>query len=74
MSGWGAAQLCADFISPIPHRQEKGHEMSSKDEKTLARPALVTLRNDERVNLAITERAPSRAAGGSDGGLMPAAW
>lgn len=37
-------------------------------------PALVTLRNDERLNLAITEKAPFRAAGGSDGELMPAAW
>ncbi|MGS0560937.1 hypothetical protein [Microbacterium aurugineum] len=48
--------------------------MSSKDEKNLAQPALVTLRNDERVNIAITEKAPFRAAGGSDGELMPAAW
>jgi|SRR5690625_4185069 len=37
-------------------------------------PALVTLRNDERLNLAITEKATFRAAGGLDGGLMPAAW
>lgn len=37
-------------------------------------PALVTLRNDERLNLAITEKATFRAAGGADGGLMPAAW
>lgn len=37
-------------------------------------PALVTLRNDERLNLAITEKAPFRAAGGADGSLMPAAW
>ncbi|MBF0671632.1 MAG: DUF1801 domain-containing protein [Salinibacterium sp.] len=37
-------------------------------------PALVTLRNDERLNLALTEKVPFRAAGGTDGGLMPAAW
>lgn len=37
-------------------------------------PALITLRNDERLNLAITEKAPFRAAGGADGQLMPAAW
>ncbi|WP_207950364.1 DUF1801 domain-containing protein [Nocardioides ochotonae] len=37
-------------------------------------PALLTLRNDERLNLAITEKAAFRAAGGADGELMPAAW
>lgn len=37
-------------------------------------PALVTLRNDERLNLSITEKATFRPAGGADGGLMPAAW
>jgi hypothetical protein len=37
-------------------------------------PALVTLRNDERLNLAITEKAGFRPAGGVDGALMPAAW
>ena len=37
-------------------------------------PALITLRNDERLNLAITEKAAFRAAGGEDGELMPAAW
>lgn len=37
-------------------------------------PALVTLRNDERVNLALTEKVALRPAGGSDGALMPAAW
>lgn len=37
-------------------------------------PALVTLRNDERVNLALTEKVPFRPAGGSEGNLMPAAW
>ena len=37
-------------------------------------PALVTLRNDDRLNLALTEKATFRAAGGSDGELMPAAW
>ncbi|MCD4535476.1 DUF1801 domain-containing protein [Nocardioides sp. cx-169] len=42
--------------------------------KSASTPALVTLRNDERVNLAITEKAAFRAAGGVDGGLMPAAW
>lgn len=42
--------------------------------KSASTPALVTLRMDERLNLAITEKAPFRAAGGKDGGLMPAAW
>ncbi len=37
-------------------------------------PALVTLRNDERLNLAITEKADFQPAGGADGALMPAAW
>lgn len=37
-------------------------------------PALVTLRNDERLNLALTEKVPFRSAGGVDGALMPAAW
>lgn len=37
-------------------------------------PALVTLRNDERLNIAITEKADFRPAGGVDGALMPAAW
>ena len=37
-------------------------------------PALVTLRNDERVNLALTEKVVFRPAGGSEGTLMPAAW
>lgn len=37
-------------------------------------PALVTLRNDERLNLAITEKVDFRPAGGVDGALMPAAW
>lgn len=42
--------------------------------KSASTPALVTLRNDERMNLAITEKAPFRAAGGLEGELMPAAW
>lgn len=37
-------------------------------------PALVTLRNGERLNLAITEKVDFRPAGGVDGALMPAAW
>ncbi|WP_084039377.1 DUF1801 domain-containing protein [Demequina sp. NBRC 110053] len=37
-------------------------------------PALVTLRNDERVNLALTEKVALQPAGGADGSLMPAAW
>ncbi len=37
-------------------------------------PALVTLRNDERVNLALTEKVTFRPAGGPDGALMPGAW
>lgn len=42
--------------------------------KSASTPALVTLRNDDRLNLAITEKAAFRAAGGADGQLMPAAW
>ncbi len=42
--------------------------------KSASTPALVTLRNDERLNLAITEKATFQAAGGVDGELMPAAW
>jgi len=42
--------------------------------RSASTPALVTLRNDERLNLAITEKADFRAAGGVDGNLMPAAW
>jgi len=42
--------------------------------KSGSTPALVTLRNDERLNLAITEKAVFQAAGGLDGELMPAAW
>lgn len=42
--------------------------------KSASSPALVTLRNDERLNLAITEKADFRPAGGDDGTLMPAAW
>ena len=41
---------------------------------TAGSPALLTLRNDERLNLAVTEKARFRPAGGSDGTLMPAAW
>ena len=37
-------------------------------------PALVTLRSDERLNLALTEKVDFRPAGGVDGALMPAAW
>ncbi|WP_121257763.1 DUF1801 domain-containing protein [Nocardioides ferulae] len=42
--------------------------------KSASTPALITLRNNERLNLAITEKAAFRAAGGADGQLMPAAW
>ena len=37
-------------------------------------PALVTLRSDERVNLALTEKVELHPAGGAEGALMPAAW
>lgn len=37
-------------------------------------PALLSLRNDERMNLGLTEKAAFRPAGGADGQLMPAAW
>ena len=34
----------------------------------------MTLRNNVRVNLALTEKVALIPAGGSDGALMPAAW
>jgi len=37
-------------------------------------PALLTLRSDERVNLALTEKVALVPAGASDAMLMPAAW
>lgn len=37
-------------------------------------PALVTLRHDERVNFALTEKVELVPAGGPEGSLMPAAW
>src|SRR5699024_5326300 len=37
-------------------------------------PALVTLRNDDRVNLTLTEKVDFQSAGGVDGLLMPYAW
>ncbi|MBB5830725.1 DUF1801 domain-containing protein [Brachybacterium aquaticum] len=42
--------------------------------RSASTPALVTLRNDERVNLALTEKVELVPAGGVDGTLMPAAW
>ncbi|TLP98596.1 DUF1801 domain-containing protein [Nesterenkonia salmonea] len=42
--------------------------------RSASTPALVTLRNDERMNLSITEKPAFRPAGGVDGGLMPSAW
>lgn len=42
--------------------------------RSASTPALVTLRNDERLNLALTEKVDFRTAGGADGTLMPAAW
>lgn len=42
--------------------------------KSAGTPALITLRNDDRLNLALTEKATFRPAGGADGSLMPAAW
>lgn len=42
--------------------------------KSASTPALVTLRSDERLNLALTEKVVFRAAGGTEGNLMPAAW
>ena len=42
--------------------------------RSASTPALVTLRNDERVNLALTEKVELVPAGGDDGTLIPAAW
>ena len=42
--------------------------------RSASTPALVSLRNDERVNFSLTEKVPLRPAGGPDGALMPAAW
>src|SRR5699024_8288865 len=37
-------------------------------------PAPVPTRNDDRVNLALTETVATQSPGGVDGLLMPAAW
>lgn len=42
--------------------------------RSASTPALVTLRNDDRVNLALTEKVEFQVAGGADGTLMAAAW
>ena len=42
--------------------------------KSSSTPASVTLRDDDRLNLALTEKVDFRPAGGTNGGLMPAAW
>lgn len=42
--------------------------------KSASAPVLVFFRNDERMSLGVSEKAPFRPAGGSDGLLMPAAW
>lgn len=42
--------------------------------KSASTPALITLRNDDRLNLSIRESVAFQPAGGRDGSLMPAAW
>lgn len=42
--------------------------------KSASTPALITLRNDELMNLSITEKAAIEPAGGTDGLLSPSAW
>ena len=37
-------------------------------------PALISLRNDERMNMSIREKVDFVPAGGVDGLLMPSAW
>ncbi len=37
-------------------------------------PVLVFFRNDERMSLGVSEKAPFEPAGGRDGLLMPSAW
>lgn len=37
-------------------------------------PILVFFRNDERMTLGVSEKAPFQPAGGDDGRLMPSAW
>lgn len=41
--------------------------------KSSSTPAFVTLRNDDRLPLALVEKVDLRPPGGTDGGLMPAA-
>ncbi|MBT1258297.1 DUF1801 domain-containing protein [Rhodococcus erythropolis] len=42
--------------------------------KSAGTPALISLRNDELMNLSITEKAAIEPAGGKDGLLSPSAW
>ncbi|WP_206491368.1 DUF1801 domain-containing protein [Rhodococcus sp. KRD162] len=42
--------------------------------KSASTPALISLRNDELMNLSVTEKAAFEPAGGPDGLLSPAAW
>ncbi|SDU67516.1 DUF1801 domain-containing protein [Gordonia westfalica] len=42
--------------------------------KSASTPALISLRNDELMNLSLTEKAAIEPAGGRDGLLSPSAW
>ncbi|MDX2375785.1 DUF1801 domain-containing protein [Microbacterium sp. LRZ72] len=42
--------------------------------KSASTPVLVFFRNDEVMTLGVSEKAPLRPAGGTDGRLIPAAW
>lgn len=42
--------------------------------KSASSPVLVFIRNDERMNLGVSEKANFAPAGGRDGLLMPCAW
>src|SRR5690625_2262648 len=64
-------ELIADAAPDLKPRLWYGMPAYAKSAST---PALVTLRNDERLNLALTEKVPFRAAGGAQAKLMPAAW
>lgn len=66
-----AHKIIVDSVPTLKPRIWYGMPAYARSAST---PALVTLRNDERVNLALTEKVALRPAGGSDGTLMPAAW
>lgn len=62
------------IVTAAPHLKPRIWYGMPAYARSASTPALVTLRNDDRMNLALTEKVPFRAAGGHEGTLMPAAW